>query len=282
MVLNNGTGKNPLFNFAYHPYDSWLETVRENIKAEPWGQGLYILKKFLQVNFEIAQSQGKIYENFDDGVAFWRPGYLINEVADPVWLKYIRNRKSQDVKWFFNGVCSGDSPYRGVNIEDFQIRYEIPEFDYSWRMFLDQQSLDHIFEDPQNYYRLKQVFGEDISKNRHLIFRVLFGEISLQQRDVLAVPQWYHGGYHFLVPLFLTQPNQMELAATLTPNEKLNRYDISTLLLPGQAYGSVRPVARSRKILPQWLQLSSEDIARDNEINIAWLNQSSGRDFDDE
>jgi len=282
MVFSNSNGKTLLFNFAYHPMDSWLETVKDNIKAEPWGKGLYLLKKYIQVNFEIAQKQGKVYENPDDNIALWRPGYLINEVADPVWLKYVRNRKSSDVKWFFSGVCSGDSPHKGVHIEDYQIDYKIPEFNYSWRMFLDQQSLDHIFEDEQNFFRLKQVFGDEISQNRHLIFRVLFGEISLQQRDVLAIPQWYHGDYHFLVPLFLTQPNHMELAATLTPNEKLNRYDISTLLLPGQAYGSARPVARSRKILPQWLQLTKDEIARDNEINLAWLNQTSGDNYYDD
>jgi hypothetical protein len=238
-----------LFDFAYHGPE-WLETVDFNTKDEPWGKNRKILEIYLRSNFEIAKQQRKIYQDNKKGFAIWRAGYLVTPTMDPVWLYYEKNEEKYRQKWQFAGVKIGDCPVDGVSVNDYTVVYNPPEFHPDWNIYIDPRGFEHILV--KNHDRLVSVFGEE-ANNPHRLFRTIYGEIMLEQKEAAGViPQWYMGGYNFLMPLCLTQPNKVDLTAALTIDETMKRYQLRTLLLPHYAYANARAIAKSRTQFASW------------------------------
>ena len=261
-MLHPSYNKPLLYRFGYHS-SGWLDKVADGIKPEPWGKNFQVLNYYLLINFQIAKQQKRVLEN--ENIALWKPGFLKNQINDPVWMCYEPNvYEGTKIKWQFKKLMSGDNPYKDVYAKDYQVEYKIPEFHQDWDIYLDQYALRHIFEKSENVNRLKAVFN-NITDNPHLIFRTIYGELMLQAKDFLHYPQWYRGKFHFLMPLFLKSPDKTDLVATLTPNANLNRYEVSTLLLPGMVYGAVRSIVTNRRLLPAWLLLDEQDFIKEYE-----------------
>jgi hypothetical protein len=147
----------PLFAFAYHPWSSWGE-IAEVAKPEPWGAENKILELYIRANFEIAKSQGKVFEDSDSNVAFWRAGSLVNETSDPVWLTYRKNRRETPY-WEFQRATTGGVP-DGSDPVQWTLRYEPPEFNRDWPIHFEQRAIKHILQDPGNHARLERVFSD--------------------------------------------------------------------------------------------------------------------------
>ena len=79
------------------------------------------------------------------------------------------------------------------------------------------------------------------------------------------MPQRYHNNYAFVMPLFLTQPNKVDLTAALVPDIAMKRYVVKTLLLPYYAYAYTRSVVKSRDMFAEWMLLSEEDLEKAQE-----------------
>lgn len=246
----------PLFNFGYHGMD-WLEKISKTAKEEPWGQNYKVLELYLRANFEMAKQQDRVYEDEDNDIAFWKTGYLVNDVSDPLWLVYNLNRRDHP-KWHFKNIHTGECPIHGLD-NDFQVKYSPPEFNSLWKIYFNQKNLEHMLNDSANRERLSKVFGS-LADNDHLIFRVIYGEVELKRKEEVVIPQWYRNDYQFLMPLFLTQPDKVELAATLTPNPTLKRYEVNTLLLPHYSYAYARSVVKSRASFANWMLLTEEEL----------------------
>ncbi len=125
--------------------------------------------------------------------------------------------------------------------EDFKIKYSPPDFNEQWIIYFSPHTLKHMFDDTDNKQRLSKVFGS-LANNQHLIFRTIYGEIELQRKEGVVLSQWYKQEYQFLMPLFLTQDEKVELTAGLTSNHLLKRYEIKTLLLPHYSYAYARAI----------------------------------------
>ena len=246
----------PLYNFAFHEAN-WLKIIAEHTKKEPWGENNKVLELYLRATFELAKQQNKVHE--DKTMAFWKAGYLINEMSDPVWLVYQRNKGNKKYQWIFKKVHVGNCPLRDKETSDFQITINPPKFNANWHIHINQSSIDHIYHDEANVKRLELVF-KDLAKNSHLIFRTILGEIELNRKSETVIPQWYFGDYQFLMPLFLTQAEKVDLAATLTPNLPMKRYEIRTLLLPHYSYAYARPLVKSRTAFANWMLLTDSEL----------------------
>ncbi|MDG7000092.1 MAG: DUF3825 domain-containing protein [Nitrososphaerota archaeon] len=255
-----GSSNVPLWNFAYHPHPSWLESVAAVAKPEPWGTGYKVLELYLRANFEIAKRTGKIYENKENGMAFWRAGSLLNTTADPLWIVYRRNRRDFP-SWAFREVMTGDTP-NGEDAKKYEIKHEFPEFHRDWLIHFEQTGLQHILRDSRNVERLRKVFTDALGGtfNEHLIFRAIYGEIQLKRKEEAVLPQWYHGDYKFVMPLFLTQSQKVDLTAALEPDEALRRYVVKTLLMPNYAYAYTRAVVKSRDMFAAWMLLDEREL----------------------
>ena len=248
----------PLFNFGFH-HEGWLPDIAKDLKKEPWGKEFKVLELYLRATYEIAKQQDKVYEDEQNNIAFWKAGYLVNDMSDPIWLIYQLNPKKDKQKWLFKKVHSGNCPIVGRATDDFQIKINPPEFQPNWTIHISQSNIDHIYKDSENVVRLKSVFGE-FAVNQHMIFRTVLGEIELNRKAEIVIPQWYFNDYQFLMPLFLTQPEKVELAATLSPNPAMKRYEIRTLLLPHYSYAYARSLVKSRAAFANWMLLSEEEL----------------------
>jgi hypothetical protein len=246
-----------LFKFAYHR-PGWLDEIHANLRPEKWGKNLKVLELYLRSNFEIAKQQGKVLEDEANGRAIWRAGHLVTPAMDPVWLYYERNDERYDQKWRFQGVLIGPSPLEGIHGEDHTVTYSPPEFNPSWEIYIDPYSFQqHILV--HNKARLVAVLGEEIASNSHLVFRLIYGEIMLARKEAAGImPQWYMNGYNFLMPLFLTSPNKVDLTAALMINETMKRYELKTLLPPSYAYANARAVVRSPVQFASWIALDDD------------------------
>lgn len=249
----------PLVNFAYHQ-TAWLEQIAKVAKPEPWGAKLKTLELYLRCNFEIAKSQSRVFEDRSRNLAFWRAGNLVNITSDPVWLIYNRNTRD-DPYWKLNKVATGDAP-QGFDAKRFEIVYEPPAFSREWTIHFQQANIQHMLSDQRNRKRLEAVFKNVLGScyNDHLIFRAIYGEIQLKRKEEVVLPQWYHGEYMFLMPLFLTQPEHVELTAALEPDPAMSRYVVRTLLLPHYAYAYARSLVKSRASFADWMMLSEEEL----------------------
>jgi hypothetical protein len=253
------THKVALFNFAYH-HEGWLDEIHDILKEEPWGKSLKPLELYLRANFEIAKEQGKVYENEETGIAVWKPGYLVNTASDPLFLVYKKNHLKGKQVWSFDKVHTGLVPV-DTNGQNLNITYESPEFNPDWRIHISQKAIEHIMR--HNQGRLKEVFGDQLATNEHLIFRVIYAEIHLKQKEANVIPQWYRGEFQFLMPLSLSNPAKVELTATLQPNPALKQYDVRTLLYPHYAYSYARSVVRNYNSFVDWLKLDNTDLSEE-------------------
>jgi hypothetical protein len=250
----------PLFNFAYHPYETW-EKIASVAKPEPWGKERKILEWYLRANFEIAKAQNKVFENKQEGVAFWRAGSLVNLTSDPIWAVYRKNKKA-DPFWCFDKAVTGDPPVPGTKPADYQLVYDPPSFERDWAIHFEQWNIQHILQDPDNRARIERAFKDVFAKevNGYLVFRAIYGELQLKRKEEAVLPQWYHGDYQFLMPLCLVSPDKVDLTATLSPDPALRRYSVRTLLLPHYAYASARAIIKSRTAFADWMMLSDEEL----------------------
>lgn len=252
-----------LYKFAYHA-PNWLENIRTNLRPEKWGKNLKVLDLYLRSNFEIAKQQGKVFEDESSGVAIWRAGHLVTPAMDPVWLYYEKNYDQYDQKWRFKEVRIGNSPIDSVNNADHVVNYSPPEFNPTWDIYIDPYSFQqHILV--HNRDRLVSVLGEEIASNSHLVFRLIYGEIMLERKEAAGImPQWYMNGYNFLMPLFLTSSNKVDLTAALMINETMKRYELKTLLIPSYAYANARSIVRSPVQFASWIALDEDSDIEDD------------------
>jgi hypothetical protein len=254
--------KPPLFNFAYHPQGTWLQRVAERAQPEPWGRDRKVLELYLRSNFELAKAQGKVYENRESGIAFFRAGHLMNITADPLWLVYERNNRDEPF-WKLKDVQVGDVPVPGEDASRYSISYEPPAFDRSWSLYFYQDNLDHMLKQRRNKERLEHVFQGIFGStgyNEHVVFRTVYAELELQRKQEAVLPQWYQSDYQFLMPLFLTQSDKVDLTAALRPEPALKRYSVRTLLFPTFAYAYARSVVKNRASFADWIMLSEEEL----------------------
>lgn len=249
----------PLYAFAWHPLSSW-EEIAKIAKPEPWGVNNKILELYVRASFEIAKNQGKVYEDRDRGVAFCRAGSLVNETSDPIWMTYRKNSRDTPY-WQFHRAVTGGAP-DGSDTSQWTLKYEPPEFNDDWPIHFEQRSIQHIMSDAENRSRLELVFGNAMGGklNDHLAFRAIYGEIQLKRREGVVIPQWHAGEYQFLMPLFLTQPDRVELTAPLQPDPALRRYVVRTLLLPFFAYAGARALVKSRANFADWMMLPEDEL----------------------
>jgi len=249
-----------LRDFANHNMPSILSDLKSNLMAEPWGKNNKILSTYINVNFEIAYSEAKIYEDEANGIAFWKVGNLVSIAGDPLWFVYELNPREEQ-KWNFKKTYFGSllpSLNNDKTIDDYQIQYKIPPFYSSSQFTLDPKTVEHIMS--ENKDRLVHVFGEDLAKNAHMLFRTILGELELQKKRSDVMAQWYFGKYQFLMPLYLKSPNEVSLTATLEPLDDVKQYKVRTLLYPEYAYPHIRAVVKNRSSITGWMNVDDDEL----------------------
>lgn len=264
MLTNFGSEgeklKMKLREFANHNMPHILEELKKSLMTEPWGTNYKILSQYINVNFEIAYSEGKIYEDEEKNIAFWKVGNLVSLAGDPLWFIYEKNTRGTQT-WNFKRTYYGVVlPISDTSklIDDYQLQYQTPRFYSSWQFVLEPETVEHIME--ENKSRLESVFGVELSQNGHMLFRTILGELELQKKRSDVMNQWYYGKYQFLMPLYLKSPDKVSLTATLEPLDDTKQYKVRTLLYPEYAYPHVRAVVKNRSAITGWMSVDDAEL----------------------
>lgn len=249
-----------LRDFANHNMPAILFDLKNNLMFEPWGKNSKILSTYINANFEIAFSEGKIYEDDLKNIAFWKVGNLVSIAGDPLWFIYELNQREEQ-KWNFKTTYYGSFPpvlNSEKSIDNYQVQYQIPSFNSSWQFTLEPKTVDHIMS--ENKDRLVRVFGDDLANNGHMLFRTILGELELQKKRGDVISQWYFEKYQFLMPLYLKSPNEVSLTATLEPLDDVKQYKVRTLLYPEYAYPHIRAVVKNRSAITGWMNFNDVEL----------------------
>ena len=249
-----------LRDFANHNMLGILNNLRNELMEEPWGKNNRILSTYINVNFEIAYEEKKVYENEKDNIAFWKVGNLVSVAGDPLWFVYGLNENGAQ-KWDFEKCHYGSFPpvyLDNMSIDEFQVEYRFPQFHSSWQLRLEPPTIKHIMG--RNRDRLISVFGNELSQNDHMLLRTILGELELQKKRSDIMNQWYFGKYQFLMPLYLKKPNEVSLTATLEPLDEIKCYKVRTLLYPEYAYPHIRAVIKNRSTITGWMDISDTEL----------------------
>lgn len=251
----------PLYTFGFHQHPDWLVELERIAKKEPWGKDHKILELYLRANFEIAQSQNKVY--ISDTEAYWRAGHLSTETGDPIWIKYRLNNREGKQKWVFDKFAIGLSPIQEISIEDMTVSYNPPDFFPSWSLLITPNSFEHIVDEHKS--RLEAVLGKNACDNSDFLFKAIYGELELRKKDGDAIPQWYWSQYQFLLPMSITNNKEIQLVATLSPIIESKQYQVRSILPPEYAYAYARAVVKYRTRILGWMELSADVLNSTNE-----------------
>lgn len=258
--MNKGWDVMVLKDFANHHMAAILSELKNDLMTEPWGENNRILSTYINVNFEIAYAESKVYEDEKNNIAFWKVGNLVSIAGDPLWFVYELNPRGPQI-WNFKKTHYGNmlpAPIENKDIDELQIEHKFPRFHSSWQLLLEPKAITHIMTEHNE--RLIDVFGKELSQNSHMLFRTILGELELQKKRSDVMHQWYFSKYQFLMPLYLKSPNTVDLTATLEPLDDVKCYKIRTLLYPEYAYPYIRAVVKNRSAITGWMNISDNEL----------------------
>lgn len=241
--------------FAFFPYreelgESWDEPFRKlaNLAVkENWSsssspkENLDVLRNYLNFTFLRLQEEKKIvYERTN---ACFNTGLQTQLGVDIIAL-FNRNQREASEDWYSVGFFEWGNPIlHGLN-KPFVAQYiQNPSdvvFDWNYELVLN---VPHIVE--QNKERLPA----GIQDNPLLAKRLIDGSIKdlverIKRNYKLAVPHWHRGRIQLLLPLFLTNHVNADLALVAEKDEEHRVYNVRTALTPEMAYNDARLICK--------------------------------------
>lgn len=202
-----------------------------------------ILKNYLQFTLNKLLEEDKVIET--DRYAVFNTG-LFTQFYEPIYFYLEPNTAGGDQKWYLKQIATEyNLGYYGVtNIPDRANYFQNPElliFDAKCKINVH---FEHILKDPDNVARMP----EEI-KNSSNIQSALIGAIDIMKKKVtanykIAVPQYFDGKIQLLLPLYLLERPEPDLALVVTKNASGNSYQGHTCLTLEMAYNNARLIAK--------------------------------------
>lgn len=266
--------QDPRTYFAHFPYntakgETW-ETPYANLanmaKAEPWnfrneeyqskysGQSFPILSNYLNYTFLRCQEQGKITLSREGDKACFNTGLQTKRGKD-IFALFFKNNEAKErnqTDWVFFGFADSYSErlqyYQPT--PDIATYIEDPnDLVFDTNLEIDT-NLGHIVE--KNIDR----FPEVLQGNVKMAENIILGSIQTLKDKVrrnykIAIPHWYEGKIQLLLPLVLTnEDNIAELAFVVDKDKKRKIYRGKTVLTMDMAYIDARLITKPDE---EWL-----------------------------
>lgn len=202
-----------------------------------------ILKNYLQFTLNKLFEENKVIET--EEYAVFNTG-LFTEFFEPIYFYLTPNNAGGHQKWYLKQICTEyDLGYYGVtNIPERANYFQNPElliFDAKCKINVH---FSHILKDEENVKRMPKEIKESANMQSALI-----GAIDIMKKRVtanykIAVPQYFDGKIQLLLPLYLLENPQPDLALVVTKNPSGNSYQGHTCLTMQMAYNNARLIAK--------------------------------------
>lgn len=202
-----------------------------------------ILKNYLQFTLNKLIEEGKVIET--DHYAVFNTG-LFTQLYEPIYFYLEPNTAGGHQKWYFKQFATEYhlGNYGVTQIPDRANYFKNPElliFDAKCKINIH---FEHILKNSENVARMP----EEI-RNSSNIQAALIGAIDIMKKKVtanykIAVPQYFDGKIQLLLPLYLLQRPEPDLALVVTKNVSGNSYQGHTCLTLEMAYNNARLIAK--------------------------------------
>lgn len=249
----------------YEVYTGKLRALASGeLPLEKWsyaGKDDYgILKNYISFTFEKLWREREEVEGddekqkiiyIDEKVACFNTG-LFNKTWQPIYFFCEKNPKEGVQPWRFKNFFN-EFTIQGVNIPTVAVKnlkranyFSDPSLlIYDAKLDIIPQ-LNHILYDEENFNRIPEqlrVNGRDFCGS------LIIGSIDKVKKRIQAnyktvVPQYYKGKIQLLVPLYLSNEDNPDLALVLSLNEDKTAYKGHTCLTKEMAYNNARLIAR--------------------------------------
>lgn len=218
-----------------------------NMSPEQWnfsGQtGNSILKNYLQFTLNKLLEEKKVIEN--KNYALFNTG-LFTEYYEPIYFYLEPNNAGGSQKWYLKQITTeyGLGCLGITEVPERANYFQNPElliFDAKCKINVH---FKHILKDEENIKRMPKEIQESSNIQSSLI-----GAIDIMKKKVtanykIAVPQYFEGKIQLLLPLYLLEKPQPDLALVVTKNPSGNSYQGHTCLTMQMAYNNARLIAK--------------------------------------
>ena len=233
----------------YIYFGDYNNRIQELAKLSPeeWnfsGQtGNGILKNYLQFTLNKLFEENKVIET--NNYAVFNTG-LFTEYYEPIYFYLEPNNAGGYQKWYLKQIATDyNLGYFGVTEPPERANYfqnpELLIFDAKCKISVH---FEHILKEPENVSRMPLEI-----RNSSNMQSALIGAIDIMKKKVtanykIAVPQYFDGKIQLLLPLYLLEKPQPDLALVVTKNPSGNSYQGHTCLTMQMAYNNARLIAK--------------------------------------
>jgi hypothetical protein len=229
-----------LHRFAYMP-PAILESLAKDALSEHWGNGNYVLSKYLAVHIAWSIEQGRYTHN--DQQFYVTAGHLQTRYGTPLYLVFAANLTSTTIPWRL--ITAGSQ----ISAPVLPTPPEIPA---SPGIPVGAEIVmmhDHILGD--NTARVP--FLNQTPPVAQMC--AVSGAIQWSINRNLQLPYWYFGKMNYLVPLYLQSRENITLAPDLIAPVQVNPDSllVRTVLEPTMPYANARVSVKRHDQLPAWM-----------------------------
>lgn len=207
-----------------------------------------ILRNYLEYTFQKIKSEDKIVYGDNKRVACFNTG-LLTENLEEIFALFTENKSYNKISPYFFKAFVKESDrdfltYFSNNIPESANYFTEPDkliFNPRWNVVTD---IDHIIKDSKHRFPspLNTASAREIRK--HLVGALDEIIKRVKTNYKLAIPQYYNGKIQLLLPLYLFNDENADLALVVDRITDSNTYIISTCLTIGMAYNNARLIVR--------------------------------------
>lgn len=202
-----------------------------------------ILKNYIQYTINKLIEENKIIE--ENNIAVLNTG-LFTKYYEPIYFYLEKNTAGGRQEWYLKQIGTDyNLGYYGFSCYPERANYfqqpELLVFDAKCNINVDYR---HILEDSDNISRMP-----DSIRESPMLQSTLIGAIEIMKKKVaanykIAVPQYFDGKIQLLLPLFLLNQPEPDLALVVTKNSNGNYYQGHTCLTMQMAYNNARLITK--------------------------------------
>ena len=209
--------------------------------SETWGNGNYVLEKYLAVHVAWSIEQDRYAES--ENQIYITAGHLQTRYGTPLYLVFERNTNVGRQPLYCVHLGSD------ISAASLPVPPEIPAAPEIERGAEIVMLHDHILRD--NAQRVP--FLDRTPPVSQMC--AVAGAIQWSLNRGLQMPYWYFGRMHYLVPLYMQSRENITQAPDLIAPIQVNRDTLSvrTVLLPDMPYANARVAVKRHDQLPHWL-----------------------------
>lgn len=214
-----------------------------------------ILRNYLEYTFQKIKRETKIAYTEDGRFACFNTG-LQTPNLEEIFALFEENKSyNKQSPWFFKAFVKESDreflTYFSHKIPESANYFTEPErliFNPKWNVVKD---IDHIIMDSKNRFPEPLNTASDREVRKHLVGALDEIIKMVKTNYKLAIPQYYNGKIQLLLPLYLFDSKNADLALVVDKINDSNTYIIGTCLTTGMAYNNARLIVQPQI---EWLK----------------------------